>query len=121
MKRTGRWDNMLPQLGKPTEGQVVNACIKWLFAHGCYVWRQNVGAFKPDGSNRFIRFGMAGLADILGVTPSGRFIACECKVGKNKQQNAQIEFQRRVEEKNGIYVLAYSVDDLEARTREILA
>lgn len=100
---------------------VVNSCLRYLWALGCYVWRQNTGAYKPEGSHRFIRYGTPGCADIIGVTPGGRFIACECKYGKNSQRDTQKRFQEYVEEHNGIYVLAKSIEDIEARKGEILA
>ncbi len=41
------------------------------------VWRNNVGAIRSGA--RFIRFGIAGLPDIIGITRGGLFIGCECK------------------------------------------
>jgi hypothetical protein len=122
MSTISRWDSQLQQLAKPKvkEGAVVNACIKMLYTLGCFVWRQNTGAWKPEGSKRAIHYGLKGCGDIIGITPTGRFICVECKAGKNKQQASQEDFQRRVEEKNGIYILAYSIDDLTARQSEIM-
>lgn len=108
--------------GKPVkvkEGAVVNACIKWLFANNCYVWRNNSGAYKTP-SGHYIRYGEPGSADIIGVNPHGRFIAIECKSGKNTQQDSQKAWQERVEGCNGLYVVAYSVDDLEAIKADVL-
>ena len=105
---------------KISEGAVVNACIRWLFLHGCYVWRNNTGAWKPEGSSRYISFGKRGSADIIGVTPRGVFLAVECKAKGGKQSPEQKEFERAVSEKNGIYILAYSVDDLEAAKDKII-
>lgn len=97
-----------------SESAIVNACMKWLLLHGCYCWRNNSGAYKPEGTSRFIRYGLRGSADILGITPSGRFIAVECKQKGNKQTEYQIEFQERITQKSGIYIVAYGTDDLES-------
>lgn len=32
------------------ESALVSHCIKWLYAHGCYVWRNNTGAYKPEAA-----------------------------------------------------------------------
>lgn len=110
------------------ESHVVNACIRWLFAQGCYVWRQNTGGHKQtytrkDGSHgqTFIKYGTLGCADIIGVTPNGRFLAVECKAGNNGLSDPQELFGERIQEKNGIYIVAYGVDDLELQKETILA
>lgn len=96
-------------------------CIQWLWAQGCFVWRNNSGALRPALGERPIRFGYKGSADIIGITPSGRFLACECKSAKGRLSEAQILFRDRIQAKQGLYVLARGIDDLEARKREILA
>lgn len=105
---------------KIPESAIVSACIKYLWALGCYVWRNNSGAYRPD-DKRLVRYGKTGSADIIGVTPGGRFIACECKSAKGKQTEAQIDFQIKVEANNGIYILARSCDDIESHRQEIVA
>lgn len=102
-----------------SENQVVNACIRWLWLHGVYCWRNNSGGYKSDKGN-FIRYGHKGSSDIIGITPSGRFISVEAKHGKNKLQPSQEEFRDKILACNGIYIVAYSTDDLEARKNEIV-
>lgn len=103
------------------ESLIVDQCIKWLWAHGCYVYRQNTGAYKPEGSNRYIRYGTPGGSDIVGVSPYGRALFIECKTAKGQLTPLQEAFRERIEEKNGIYILARSIDDLEAFKTAILA
>lgn len=105
---------------KQPEGMIVKACIQWLFAHGCYVWRNNSGGFR-DKRNRTVRFGHKGSADIIGVTASGQFISVECKTAIGRLRPEQKLFRDRIQEKAGIFILARSTDDLEARKREIMA
>jgi hypothetical protein len=95
-----------------TEGDVVNSCLRYLLMQGCHVWRNNSGGYKPEGSKRFIRFGAKGSPDIIGLTSTGRFIGCECKFGKGKPTPEQIAFGNEIMKRGGIYVVAYSVDDL---------
>ena len=102
-----------------SESKLVYSCIKWLYAQGCYVWRNNTGAYKPEKSKRYIRYGLSGSSDIIGLTPSGRFIGVECKWGNNKLTDNQKKFRDRIENNNGIYVTAYSIDDLE-KVKEVI-
>lgn len=109
---------MRPKIHKPREGEVVKACIAYLQGRGAFVWRNNTGAVKTD--RRFIRYGHKGSADILGVMPGGRLIAVECKkplgprggTHGSEQSPEQVEFQREIEERGGLYVLARGVADL---------
>lgn len=106
--------------GQP-ENAIVKACLQYLRLLGCFVWQNKTGAWKPySDSGQVIKYGKVGSGDILGLTPSGRFISCECKHGKNEQSDYQSEFQIDVERHNGIYILAYSVEDCEKRKGEIL-
>lgn len=110
-----------------SENQVVSSCIKWLWFHGVYCWRNNTGKYKTtyarkDGTigKYQVAYGLTGSSDILGLTRSGRFIAVECKFGKNKLQPLQEDFGEKVIAHGGIFIVAYSVDDLEKRKDEII-
>lgn len=96
-----------------SESAVVDSCIKWLFSHGCFVWRNNSGAYKTQ-SGGYVRYGAKGSPDIIGMTRNGVFLGVECKFGKNGLQESQKEFGNKIKEKNGLHIVAYSVDDLEA-------
>lgn len=103
------------------EGVVVNACIRWIFAQGGYAWRNNSGAYKtPDG--RYIRFGEPGAADILALHPgsNGRLIAIECKSTTGRQKPEQRAWEAKIRQYGGVYILARSVDDLEAVKSQIV-
>lgn len=55
----------------------------------------------------------AGVADILGVLPVyGTLLAIECKVGKNKLTEKQKEFKSDIEKNTGLYILAYTLEDV---------
>lgn len=72
----------------------------------CRVWRNNTGQI---GS---VKFGLKGSADILGLTCTGRFLAVECKSTNGRQTEAQVNFQRMVEQHCGIYLLVRDVCEL---------
>lgn len=102
------------------ENAVVKACLHYLQTLNCFVWRNNTGGFKPySNSGQVVRFGKVGSGDIIGMTPSGRFITIEAKSDKGTQSDYQGEFQRRVEACGGIYILARSTDDIARRRGEI--
>lgn len=102
-----------------SESHVVNACIRWLIMHGVFCWRNNSGAYKTE-SGAYVRYGYKGSPDIVGITKSGRFLGVEAKFGKNTQSPHQRAFQAQCEVNNGLYIVAYSIDDLEAHKQEIL-
>lgn len=98
------------------ENEVKNACLRWLKDHDIYAWRNNTGMVWTG--NHPIRFGLVGSADIIGLLPDGRFLAVECKSKTGKQSDMQKRFQENIEQNNGVYVLAYGVEDLEEALRQ---
>lgn len=104
-----------------SENQVVNACLRWLIMNGVFAWRNNSGGYKPENSNRYIRYGFKGSPDIIGMTKKGVFLGIEAKFGSNSQSPSQRAFQAQAEKNNGLYLVVRSLDDLEAHRGEILA
>lgn len=96
-----------------SEALIQQRILLALGAHpACRIWRMNTGALPDPRTGRIIRFGIPGLADILGMLrPSGRFLAIEVKSATGRQSTQQQAFQRMVESCGGLYVLARSVDD----------
>ena len=110
------------------EGGVKNACIRWLCLHGCDVISNTTGSAYREyttkgGEQRSYRinFGKKGSGDILACSPTGKWVEIETKAGKNGQEPDQILRQQEIEKRGGIYILARSTDDLEARKSDILA
>lgn len=93
------------------ENEVKNACLRWLKDRGIFAWRNNTGMAWIG--NHPIRFGLPGSGDILGLLPDGKFLSIECKSKTGKQSGVQKRFQENIEQNNGVYVLAYSVKDVE--------
>ncbi|MFZ4617797.1 MAG: VRR-NUC domain-containing protein [Rectinemataceae bacterium] len=94
------------------EAVVLSGCLRWLADHGVYCWRNTTGAYQIQG--RWIQYGKKGGADILGIDNIGRLICIECKSDRGRLSPEQEEFRREIESRSGIYILARSVDDLEA-------
>ncbi len=83
-----------------------------------YHWRHNVGSVKRSG--RYLRFGVPGQSDILGILKGGRFFAIEVKRPKKNREPNQIEFQKTVNEFGGLAFVARSVEDVERELSHIM-
>jgi len=97
--------------GKP-ERAMQKAVLSWLRANGCLVAVTDAGAAYRAG----VFFGDAaptGWPDITGLLPSGRFIGVECKSTKGRQPPAQQRMEHEICKRNGIYILARCVEDVQ--------
>jgi hypothetical protein len=95
-----------------SETGVVKACLEYLTLKGIFAWRNNTGAVQVEGK-RFVRFGIKGSPDILGVMPDGRFLGVETKSAKGRLTAEQKAFGEAVTNRRGVYIVARSVSDLE--------
>jgi len=96
--------------GSP-ERAVQKACVAWLRRLGAIVAVTDAGAAYRAGAF----FGdaiPAGWPDITGLLPDGRFVGVECKAERSRQSAAQKRVEQEIRRRNGIYVLARSVEDL---------
>lgn len=71
--------------------------LKWLKKHNFY-------AFKVVRANR------AGILDINGCTPSGRFFAVEVKIGNNTASELQLYNVEEITKRNGIAFVAWDLE-----------
>lgn len=108
-----------------SEGKVVSSCIQLLCLWGCPFVRNNSGAIKTE-KGYYFRFGKKGSGDIIACGPApkdgshARYIEIECKVRGNVLSPEQRLRKQEIEACNGIYIVAYSLNDLEARKNDIL-
>lgn len=106
------------------ESDIQNLIMLALSKAGCTVWRQNVGlgwigksqrrsngaVFIPEP--RPLHAGLCvGSSDIIGITPTGRFLAVEVKTKIGRATDEQKRFIDAVRRKGGIAGIARSVDD----------
>jgi hypothetical protein len=107
------------------ESEIQRAILDYLAACGILAFRMNTGAMRGEykGKTWFMRFGAPGMADILAfpndkmwLTPHQHPVLwIEVKAEKgNKQSDLQQSFQRQVEARGHRYVVARSIDDVEA-------
>ena len=94
-----------------THGDLLNAILLALSARGVLAWKNNTGALT-DRDGRLVRYGLKGSSDILGVIPpSGKALAIEVKVGRDRLRPEQARFGEAFVRHGGIWVVARSVDD----------
>ena len=74
------------------------------------LWRANTGVARHG--RRVARFGVPGQADLTGILPGGVRLEIEVKSANCRQSAAQRDYQVMIERFGGVYVLAWSVDDV---------
>ena len=94
------------------ESAVLQQCLAYLHVRGIFAWRNNIGAAKTE-DGRFVRFGIPGASDIIGVLPGGRFLAVECKRSTGgRVSDQQKAFLEKIKNAGGLAVIATSLEDL---------
>lgn len=90
------------------ESDIMRACMLALSEAGCLIWRQNVGTLK-NAAGIPIKFGLCvGSSDLIGLTPTGRFLAVEIKTSKGRATTEQMRFIEAVRARGGIAGIARS-------------
>ena len=93
------------------ENKIQKQILEYLLALGLSAWRNNSAGIKKG--SRFIRCGIKGSADIIAVLPpNGRFLGVEVKGPGEKQSNDQETWQEELEAAGGLYILAWSLEDV---------
>ena len=79
-----------------------------------FFWRNNTGATLSQykGKARFLRFGVSGASDIIGILSDGRFLAIEVKTRTGRLSEKQQEFLDRINGAGGLGFVARSVQDV---------
>jgi hypothetical protein len=107
------------------EGAVLKAILGYLAARHILAYRMNTLAMPTADGKRFIKAGVPGMADILAfpnyIEPVARkgfqFTVptwIEVKSATGKQSDLQKSFQAQVEAEGHKYILARSIEDVEA-------
>jgi hypothetical protein len=107
-----RWrligENTMPD----SEHSLTNEILRrYATRSGMRLWRSNTGV--AHGPGRFVRFGVPGSPDLYGIIgPGGRYIGIETKSSTGRQREEQKVFESVVKSLGGIYILAYSIEDV---------
>lgn len=99
------------------ESQIQKAILEWLAAKHILAFRMNTGAMAAEykGKQRFMRFGVAGMADILAFQDGIRGIVptwIEVKTATGRQSEMQKSFEAQVREHGHYYFVARSIEDV---------
>ena len=84
-----------------SEAEITKQIRQYLNLKGIFHWKQ----FQTLGSK-------AGVSDIIGILPDGRFLAIEVKIPRGRVSPYQQEFLDQITKSNGIAIIARSVDDV---------
>ena len=76
-----------------------------------YCWRNNSGAYQTQ-KGHYVQFGKKGSADIIGISPDGRFVALEVKKPGEKPKEHQKEFLEEILTRGGIAGVVTSIEDV---------
>lgn len=68
------------------------------------IYKQKTGSYIPQRQR--------GVSDLLACSPTGRFIAIEVKIKRNRPTKEQLAFIQEVRKRGGIGFVAYSLDDV---------
>jgi penicillin-binding protein-related factor A (putative recombinase) len=97
------------------EALIQKAILAYLAAKKIFVFTvKNGGTWDPRGFYRATNQ-KKGIADIIGLTPDGTFLAIECKSAKGTLSEDQIKFLQDITDNNGIAFVARSVDDVKKK------
>jgi len=95
---------------KISENDVLYSICKYLLMRRYFFWRCNNLAV-PGRSLPL--FAIKGVPDII-LCSEGRFYGIECKAPTGVMSEHQKEFQQRLTQSGGVYILAKSVDEVMA-------
>lgn len=84
------------------------------------LWRVNSGKWfhvaRPCDACRkrghWVQGAPSGASDLMGILDDGRLVCIEVKSDKGRQSEEQVRWQKMIEGRGGVYVLARSVDDV---------
>lgn len=114
---------MIGQVGVSESSILQSILIAWGAHSQLRLWRNNTGvgwfangkpARKGDPGAYPVKFGTPGQGDISGILEGGRRLEIECKTLRGRQSDEQISFQAMIERFGGLYVLARSLEDVDA-------
>lgn len=87
-----------------TKDVIRESALKELTWRGYTVWRQNNIAVR---GRTFI--GRKGVADIIGITKDGRWVACEVKTLNDRLSDDQTNFLNQITHSGGLSFLAVQI------------
>jgi|SRR5579872_2540524 len=104
---------MKPILPQSSEHQIQQAILQYLKVRGIFAWRNNtIGVWDSKLGIYRKNTTIKGVSDILGILPTGRFLAIEVKRKGGIVSDEQLEFNYTINKNGGLAFVAYSIDDV---------
>lgn len=100
---------------EPLEKDIQESILEYLHTKKIYCWKEHSGGMMIDGGQRYMPIGLKGKSDILGILPSGRFLAIEVKRPSGQCSMSQVEFIQKINNNAGLAFVARSIDDVIAQ------
>ena len=94
------------------ESEIQSAILQYLGYRNHFFFRCNTGAYRTEHGS-FIRYGTPGAPDIV-VVANGTMIGIEVKTSKGVLSEDQAAFGEKLKAAGGIYIVARSIDDVQA-------
>jgi hypothetical protein len=91
---------------------LIKTTLLYLSKNNCRAWQNDTGCAKSMDGSRTISFGLKGSSDIIGIHHTGKFIACEIKIGKDKLRPEQEAFKNMILKMNGYYFIIKDEEDV---------
>jgi len=82
----------------------------------CRFWENATGKVRTD-QGRWIKFGLKGSADIIGISDQGRFLSIEIKTGQAVQNEGQKNFEEMINKRNGLYIVFRDNEDIDTQIK----
>ena len=103
------------------ETDVMSACLQYLGLRGVFCWRSNNTPVYDSTRKRYRAFrGLKGVSDILGVLPTGLFLAVEVKKPGGRKSEEQEWFIDEVRKLGGVAMCVDSVAELASALESVL-
>lgn len=115
--------NGMVKLKPPLEKHIQRQILDYLAANKIFAWKNHTGGQYMPRNERFIPSPSKGASDIFGILnqgfAKGRFLAIEVKRPGGRVTQLQQNFIDNVNENGGYAFVAYSVDDVIEKLRDI--
>lgn len=94
------------------EHNIQNQIRLWCGQHDILCFRCNVGRVKTVYGTYFDTGLPEGFPDLIILPGNNKIIFCEVKTLKGKQREAQKTFQKEIEKRGYLYIIARSINDI---------
>ena len=94
------------------ESEIQKQILDFLESKGFIVTKVNNGTHAVRGGYIRSRNSNKGMADIIGISPCGRFIACEVKKSGGVASEAQVAFSDEINKRGGVSMIVESLGEV---------